>query len=346
MNGLMPLVAGEVRALHRARLRRIGALVLCLGAAAIYPQLIAAYEKAGARLGQTDGAALLATGLMVAAFCVPLLALAALIRESERAPIFSCADRLALHLAAAAPPLFVLSLLLFGRFEWSAHHGLAWVGLWLAVLTGCICVTDSAPATAPGARLRIVHGGLAVTVLVGFLLYHIGNHLLALWSPDLHRALLDFGRQWYRSAGLEPILLTAFAGLLASGVLMAWRYAARPGGGYRTLQTVSGTYLLFFMLAHLLAVLGARQGGIETDWQFAVGANGLLDGRGLLTPYYVLALAAIISHLACGARIVLLAHGASTDAARHVFRSIMLFGTLVTLLISLAMFGVHIAGRD
>lgn len=344
MNAPVPLIVGGAPAPHRARARRMGALLLCLAAAAIYPQLISAYEKAVARLGQADGAALFATELMAAAFCVPLLALATLVMERERAPLFSRADRLALHLAAAAPPLFVLSLLLFGRFGWSEYHGPAWVGLWLALLAGCARGTDRGAATAPGTRLRVVHGGLALAVLVGFLLYHIVNHLLALWSPDLHRVLLDFGRQWYRSAWLEPILLAAFAGLLASGVPMVWRYAARPGGGYRTLQTVSGTYLLFFLLAHLLAVLGARQGGTETDWQFAVGANGLLDGRGLLTPYYVLALAAIVAHLACGTRIVLLGHGASTVAAIRAFRGIMLLGTLVTLLITLAMFGVHIAG--
>ena len=258
--------------------------------------------------------------------------------------MFSRADRLALHLAAAAPPLWVLSLLLFGRFGWSAHHSLAWTSLWLTLLAGSAWVRDRGEVAAPGARLRIVHGGLALTVLLVFLLYHFVNHLLALWSPDLHRALLDSGRQWYRSAGLEPILLAAFAGLLASGVPMAWRYAARPGDGYRTLQAVSGTYLLFFLLAHLLAVLGARQDGTETDWQFAVGAKGLLDGRGLLTPYYVLALAAIVSHLACGTRIVLLGHGASRVAARRVFTAIMLLGALVTLLTTLAMCGVHLAG--
>lgn len=344
MNAPTPLIVGRTPAPHRVRARRIGALLLCLGAAAAYPQLIAAYEKAIARLHQGDGVALAATGLMVAAFCVPLLALATLIRERERAPLYSRTDRLALHLAAAAPPLLVLSLQLFGRFGWSAHHWLAWAGLWLGLLAGCIWVTDRGEAAAPGARLRIVHGGLAITVLLGFLLYHIVNHLLALWSPELHRSLLDFGRQWYRSAWLEPILLAAFAGLLASGVLMTWRYAARPGDGYRTLQTVSGSYLLFFLLAHLLAVLGGRQAGIETDWEFAVGANGLLDGRGLLTPYYVLALAATISHLACGTRIVLLGHGVPAVAASHVFRGIMLLGTLVTPLITLAMFGAHIVG--
>lgn len=344
MNAPIPLIVGEAPAPHRARARRVGGLLLCLATAAIYPQLIAAYEKAIARLHQAEGAAIGATGLMAAAFCVPLLALATLIRERERAPLFSRADRLALHLAAAAPPLLVLSLQLFARLGWSAQHSLAWAGLWLGLLAGCAWVRDRDGATAPGARLRIVHGGLAFTVLLGFLLYHILNHLLALWSSGLHRALLDFGRPWYRSAWLEPILLAAFAGLLASGVLMAWRYAARPGDGYRKLQTMSGTYLLFFLLAHLLAVLGGRQAGIETDWQFAVGANGLLAGRGLLTPYYILALAAIISHLACGTRVVLLGHGASTAAARRVFRGTMLLGMLVTLLITLAMFGVHIAG--
>jgi hypothetical protein len=342
MNAPIPLTARETSAVHRGR--RIGALILCLGAAAIYPTLINAYGDALAQPGQTGGAAFLATALMAAAFGVPLLALAALVREGARGPLFSHADRLALHLAAAAPPLFVLLLLLFGQFGWSAHLSLAWIGLWPGLLAGSVWIRDSGQARAPGARLRIVHGGLALTVLLGFLLYHMANHLMALWSPELHRALLDFGRQWYRAAWLEPVLLAAFAALLASGVAMAWRYAARPGDGYRTLQTVSGVYLLFFLLAHLLAVLGARQGGTETDWAFAVGANGLLDGRGMLTPYYVLALAGLFSHLACGTRIVLLGHGVSTGAARHVFVAIMLIGLVVTVLTTLAMFGMRIDG--
>jgi succinate dehydrogenase/fumarate reductase cytochrome b subunit len=346
MNAPIPLVSSEAPAPHRDRTRRIGALLICLAAAAAYPYLITAYGEAVARLDQAGGAAFVATGLMAAAFCVPLLALATLIREGERAPLFSRADRLALHLAAAAPPLFVLSVLVFGSFGWSAHPSLAWAGLWLGLLATSAWVKGRDEAAPPGARLRIVHGGLALTVLLGFLLYHVVNHLLALWSPDLHRVLLDFGRQWYRSAWLEPILLAAFAGLVASGVPMAWRYAARAGDRYRTLQTVSGTYLLFFLLAHLFAVLGARQAGTETDWAFAVGANGLLDGRGLLTPYYVLALAALVSHLACGARIVLLGHGVSTVAARRVFTVIMLLGALATLLTTVAMFGLHIASRS
>lgn len=343
MNAPTPPIDGGAPAQRYDRIERIGVLLLCLTAAASYPQLIAAYETAHARLHQAEGAALGAIVLMVAAFCVPLLSLAILLRERESAAIFSRADRLALHFAAAVPPLHVLSLLLFGRFGWSAHFSWAWVGLWLTLLAGSAWISDRGEAQAPGARLRKVHGGLALIVLLGFLLYHVLNHLVALWSPDLHRALLDFGRQWYRSAWMEPILLAAFAGLLASGVPMVWRYAARPGDGYRTLQTVSGTYLLFFLLAHLLAVLGARQGGTETDWQFAVGPKGLLDGRGLLTPYYILALAAFTSHLACGTRIVLLGHGATTTELRHVFRGIMLLGALVTLLTTLAMFGVHIA---
>jgi hypothetical protein len=39
--------------------------------------------------------------------------------------------------------------------------------------------------------------------------------------------------------------------------------------------------------AHVFAVLGARKGGIETDWYFGVGPRGLAAGRGSLIAYYI-----------------------------------------------------------
>jgi len=88
--------------------------------------------------------------------------------------------------------------------------------------------------------------------------------------------------------------------------------------------------------------LRARYSGVETDWIFATGPNGLLDGSGMLIPYYVLAIFVLVMHVAIGLRRVVLSYNLNLSLANRMTYALMGIGGFVTLLTTLAMMGLHL----
>jgi succinate dehydrogenase/fumarate reductase cytochrome b subunit len=138
---------------------------------------------------------------------------------------------------------------------------------------------------------------LIALALALFLVLHLGNHLFLLEGVEAHRQALLTLRHLYRAAPVETVLLALFAAQIALGLLLARRRGL--GRGWAAAQVVSGLYLAFFLVQHVPAVLIARAGHppIDTDARFAAA---VLQGWGGLyfAPYYALAVAALVTHLA------------------------------------------------
>jgi len=120
---------------------------------------------------------------------------------------------------------------------------------------------------------------VAGALVLGYVLFHLTNHLLGLMGPDVHAAVMKMGRLVYRSTVIEPVLVTLLLFQVIVGVRLAWRWSSLPADAFRVFQIGSGTYLAAFILTHLnSAFVSARAvHHLETDWAWASGApTGLI----------------------------------------------------------------------
>ena len=291
---------------------------------------------------------------LAAAFAVPLAAALAAGRiarsfEGSRADVQ--AYRLA-HAVFAVPPLYtatgvVTDILGIGQYDFAI-----WVALWsgLGVAVGR-ATQERLPngQRPPGPRAAATHGSIALSVLLTFLVWHLGNHLLALWSPVLHGRAMKLLEHVYRASAVEPLLLLGMVLLVATGLRLAWKHTLLQGDGYRRLQTLTGFYLAAFVVSHLLAilVLARWQGRVNTGtWAYESAAPlGFLgDPWNLrLLPHYTIVVWAVITHVGLGLRGVLRAHGVADSAANLVARAASLAGAAASVAIGCALLGVHLA---
>jgi len=333
---------GKGRHVTESRLR----LASLIGAV-VYPWLIR--FSGGAIDGYREiGSALFATAATVSlllAASVPAFAAGALILTRHDSVISPVVTQGVLYLVFAVSPLYVFALQAIAMLGATRYYDLIWIVCWMAAAAvmhvGQARRAPRSDATG-GCRLRMIHGSAAMCLLLGFLLAHLVNHDVALWSVKLHRVVMEWLRLWYRSEWLEPVLLTLLLVMVATGVPMVVDHSRRSADVFRIIQMATGVYLAIFLCAHVLAVLGARRAGIETDWRFATGANGLLDGRCMLIPYYIYATFFSTLHVGCGLRIVLMKHGVEEVIANKAVCAVAAAGMLITMPIAVAAFGFHV----
>jgi hypothetical protein len=291
---------------------------------------------------------------MGAAYSVPITA-ALLSRELGRLSIPTVSSRLWLrlaHLAFAVPPLYTS----IGVFTYMAGAGdldfPVWILIWGSILIVLLLSrTDAARPEVPKVRgaARSFHGVAAFAVLVTFVLAHLANHVLAVWSPQLHGQAMKVLELFYRQRLVEPLLVFMMSLLIASGGSMAWRYTATAQDGFRTLQTLTGMYIAVFVASHLTAVfvMARLLEHIPTDWAFASGAPaGLVKDpwNVRLIPHYSIAVWAVVTHVGLGIRGVLCAHGGTPRAGKWVVISMASLGAILSALITAALVGVHLEG--
>ncbi|MCC3158457.1 hypothetical protein LJ737_14500 [Hymenobacter sp. 15J16-1T3B] len=137
-------------------------------------------------------------------------------------------------------------------------------------------------------------------VLAVFILVHLANHLVALWSVAAHVATMTALRQAYRHPVLETGLLLAVTGQVFSGLRLYWRGRREPWRPLaERLQMYSGLYLAFFLLVHTAAVLTGRAWfGLDTNLYFAAAGINTFPYNLFFIPYYFLAVTAVFLHLA------------------------------------------------
>jgi succinate dehydrogenase/fumarate reductase cytochrome b subunit len=145
---------------------------------------------------------------------------------------------------------------------------------------------------------------IAAIALGLYALVHLANHLVALRGIDSHIAFMRAVRQVTRVPAVEALLLAAVAVQVASGVSMAVRRRqprlTQPRRLFDRLQAISGLYLAFFLLVHVVSVLAGRTVlGLDTNFYFAAAGLQARPYFLFFVPYYGLAVAALFTHLAC-----------------------------------------------
>ncbi|TAK48169.1 MAG: hypothetical protein EPO23_08815 [Xanthobacteraceae bacterium] len=328
-------------------------LWLAPGVALAYPFALSGFHAAVTPAPSGAWAWLAAAASLTIAFAAPALALLMAMRLAESGEA-TIARRLATWvalLAVASPPMFTMLGVVLYMFHDPVPDTWVWVGLWAILLALVLLADDTVPAPSAAqpisAKLRVSHGIAALAVVLVFLGFHIANHLFGLLGPESHAAVMKLGRVVYRAAVVEPVLVLLFLALVAGGLRLVWLRLASPADRFRTLQMASGIYLVFFVLGHMNSVfIFARSYlGIDTGWGFATGAPaGLIhDAWNIrLIPHYALGVFFVLTHLASGGRVVMMAHGGKAMLAdRLLFASAWLAGA-VALAIILGMCGMRL----
>ncbi|WP_245350298.1 hypothetical protein [Bradyrhizobium sp. UFLA03-84] len=320
-----------------------------------YPFLLDAFHLA---VSPTDGRMsfgrlALAALCLLAATVVPLLGLACAYWMTMAAPSsFELRARRLAYISVGAPPLFVLTGVGLGLLHIPVSDELVWVAAWLAAgLYVLLGGEPERPATsaaiAPSiAKWRVTHG-IAAAIILFYVAFHLTNHLLGLFGPEVHGAVMKIGRTVYRSSVIEPILVGLMLFQIAVGVRLAWRWSALPADAYRVFQIGSGVYLAAFIVTHLnSAFVSARAvHHIDTNWDWASGApTGLIhDAWSIrLVPHYALGVFFVLGHLASGLRGVLIAHGVATTIANRIWATGLAMGALIAIAIMSGLCGVRI----
>ncbi len=325
---------------------RFDYLPLTPAAAAIcYPFLLRAFHTvAGAQTATPSPLATVgATFILAVAFVVPFLALALACR-----PDANLAARRLAYAAVATPTLYVFLGVAQTLIHSPIPDELVWCVLWLAIAIWSQTARNPVAATRPTVeRWRIVHG-ITATVLSLYVAFHLANHLFGLIGPDAHAAVMKIGRVVYRSGVGEPLLVTAMLFQVGTGLFLAWRWSAAPQGLHRTFQVGSGVYLSLYILGHMNSVFIYARSllGIPTDWNFAIGApTGLIHGAWniRLLPHYALGAFFVLSHLASGLRVVLIAHGVDQRAANRLWGAGVAISAGISTAIIAGMCGVRIS---
>jgi hypothetical protein len=321
------------------------ALALIPAAAAVaYPFVLAAFHAVVSESPAGAGA------LLILAFALPLSGLAVVYRLT-RAPEPSesvAAARLA-YASLAAPPLFVLLGVARGLLHIRVPELAIWGAFWMLAAVYVWFAPSAAPADRiqpPSAAWRVAHG-IAAAFIACYVLFHLTNHLFGLAGPETHAAIMKAGRTVYRSAFIEPLLVTLLLFQVLSGVRLAWRWSSFRIDAYRIFQVGSGAYLAAFILTHMNSALVSARAvhKIDTDWGWASGAPvGLIhDAWNIrLLPHYALGVFFIIGHLSSGLRVVMLAHGVRAQIADRIWAAGLLAGAALSTAIICALCGLRI----
>ncbi len=254
------------------------------------------------------------------------------------------------HLAFATPSLYVGFANVAGVFHAQAALLAAWIIFW-AAMTGIALVKPGPSSTgavmgpAVHRRLAACHGISAVLILLLFVLLHLVNHAFGFWSGAAHIAIMKTARYFYRDDMVQPALLALIAFQVLSGAALLRHRLTFPSDFLGTLQTMCGAYVGVFFLAHMTAVFAARHAGTDTDWNWLTNNDttmlvSLFNLR--LIAHYWVGPIALITHLACGLRMVLLQHELSPVLTSRLVPVFMTVGIVVSSVILVGLFAVHI----
>jgi hypothetical protein len=288
---------------------------------------------------------------LVLAFSVPLIGFGFAVwlsRPDAPSDTAIVAARRFAYLVVAAPTLFVFMGVLNSIAKTPVPDPWLWTAAWITIglLSALSPGRDGQSAGQGLKRWRIAHG-VSALILVLFVLFHLGNHLMGLGGPDLHKAVMKLGRGVYRSRFVEPLLVAAFLFQVVTGLRLAWRWSGQKADGFRVFQVASGAYLALFVLGHMNSVFVYARTllKIDTGWSFAVGGSAgmMRDAWNIrLLPHYGLGVFLVLGHLAAGLRLVLLAHGVARPLANATYFAGLAVSFAVATAILLGMGGVRI----
>ncbi|GJH13251.1 hypothetical protein CBA19CS11_30455 [Caballeronia novacaledonica] len=257
------------------------------------------------------------------------------------------------YITFISPSLYVLVGVLLYLMKFDGRDLQVWIAMWLILLITAwlTCVIRRGEVLSPLASestrtVRLIHGVVASIVLVVFVFAHLINHTFGLFGVEVHEAIMIHLRHLYRSPFVEPVILVLIIFQIVSGLVLVEAKIRTIQSMFDALQTASGLYLAVFITSHLTAVfvLG-RHAGVETDfkWATALPAGLLADPWAVrLIPHYFLGIWLLLIHVACGGRIVLLAHRVKPRAADTVCGLLIVASTLWTAVILAGVVGVRV----
>jgi hypothetical protein len=195
-------------------------------------------------------------------------------------------------------------------------------------------------------RLALAHGISAIAILLLFVGPHIVNHVTGFWNGPVHIAVMNAARRVYRDDIVQPLLLALIGFQILSGIALVRRRMRMPNDFLGTVQTMAGVYVGVYFLAHMTAVFAARYAGTDTNWSWLTRPNNSmlvsLSNLRLIAHYWIGPIA-IIAHLACGLRMVLLQRDVSLGTANRLALTLITLGVVVSSVILAALLNIHVA---
>jgi hypothetical protein len=323
----------------------------------LYPFTLEAFNLNVTRIAQRSGGTVAlswfgAVVCLALAFAVPLLATlgAMSLAEIDRLTVAQLRAKRAALLAVTAPTLFVFIGVVLTMLHNPVPDTWLWVVGWAIGLVGLLRSDNNVPAKRAvrpvPAPLRVAHGVSALAIVLIFLALHLTNHLM--FPPVQPRTRRCRGipariPQQHSAAvpgGAHPLQV-------ATGLFFVWRLTAAPSDRFRTFKIVSGVYLAVYVLGHMdsVFIFARTYLGIDTGWNFATGdpAGMIKDPWNIrLLPHYWLAVFFVLSHLASGARVIMMAHGVGKAFADRLLVAGAVAAGFVATWIMLGMSGMRI----
>jgi hypothetical protein len=176
----------------------------------------------------------------------------------------------------------------------------------------------------------------------------IVNHAAGLWNGSVHIAIMNVVRRVYRDDIVQPVLLALIGFQILSGTALVRRRMRMPSDFLGTVQTMSAVFVGVYFLAHMTAVFATRHAGTDTNWIWLTRPNdsmlvSLSPSNLRLIAHYWVGPIAIVAHVACGLRMVLLQRDISPATTNRIALALITAGVVTSSIILAALLNVHIA---
>src|SRR5450631_2799498 len=258
------------------------------------------------------------------------------------------------HLAFATPTLYVgFGNVAYYVLQAPSAAPIAWLVFWALVAMIALLGPRSSPIAAAMTpighrRLALAHGVSASAILLLFIGPHIVNHAAGFWNGPVHIAIMNVVRRVYRDDIVQPVLLALIGFQILSGTALVRRRMRMPSDFLGTVQTMSAVFVGVYLLAHMTAVFATRHAGTDTNWILLTRPNGsMLVSLGpsnlRLIAHYWVGPIAIVAHVACGLRMVLLQRAISPATTNRIAMALITVGVVASSAILVALLNVHIA---
>jgi len=187
--------------------------------------------------------------------------------------------------------------------------------------------------------LNTVHRMLAAPILI-FIAIHLLNHIVSIAGVDSHIAFMGLFRILYRNVIVETVILFSLVAQISIGLYFVFRSRSKRYDLFLRAQRMSGLYLAFFILIHVGAVLNGRY-NLDLDTNFYFASAGMHVGQLKLffIPYYLFAVIAVFTHIACFVR-RRISQNSEIEAANTIAKLIIATGVLFGALIVASLGGV------
>ena len=145
---------------------------------------------------------------------------------------------------------------------------------------------------------KTVHRITGILISV-FIAAHLFNHSMAWFGIQTHRDIMELFRNVYRHPAIEWFLIASFLFQAYSGISLVVALKKKPNlTTFERLQLYSGIALGFFIVQHILAVIGQRlYYQLDTNFYFAARVVVEYPFNLYFVPYYFMGIVAFGVHV-------------------------------------------------